>query len=95
MAAHVSANKCRNRVQARHKRAREVSGPYLPTTMGGIQAAHIDIAAQAAVQPLPDLFHAPTLNFYHLIPGFAMEHLRTSWTHFAASLPGLSKSLVT
>ena len=91
---HVAANKCRNR-QGRHNRSRELNGPYLPTTMGGINAAHLDIAALAAVHPIPGLPHAPAVTYCHTTPGFATEHLRLSGTLSAASLPGPCRELIT
>ena len=60
--------------------------------MGGIHAAHVDIAAQAAEQPPPDLPHAPTVNFCRVNPAFTQDHLRTSWTQSASTLPGPAKA---
>jgi hypothetical protein len=71
-------NKCRSRLPARHIRTREVDGPFLPTTMGGIHAALGDIARETVAHVNPTLPHAPAINFCLYNPAFTMEHLRMS-----------------
>jgi len=74
---------------------REVDGPFLPTTMGGIQAALEDIARDTATQPSQVAPRAPAINCCVLNPAFTMEHLRTSGAQSTASIPGPSKAFVT
>jgi len=95
LAAHVAARKCRNRMQARHNITRELDGPYLLTTMGGIQDALGDIATHAVAHPFPVVPLAPVVNFCLLNPSYTVEHLRTSGAQFAASSPGPAKTIVT
>jgi len=94
LVAHVAANSFRPRLQARHNRTREVIGSYLPTTMVGIHAAHVDIAAHDAEQPLPDLPHAPAVHFCRHHPRFTRDPLRTSGTQSSSSLPGPVKASI-
>jgi hypothetical protein len=90
LAAHVAANKCKPRRASRHNRTREVDGPYLQTTMGGIQAALDDIARDEAAQPNPQMPHAPAIIFCLANPSFTMEHLRTFGAQSSTSIPGPS-----
>ena len=83
------------RLPARHNRVREVDGPFLPTTMGGMQAALSDMAREAATHPHPAAPHAPVIFFCLTNPTFTMDHLRTSRAQSSASLPGPCRSLVT
>jgi len=95
LAAHVAANKCRTRRPSRHNRTRELDGPFLPTTMGGIQAALADIARAAEAAPHPQAPHAPAINFCLANPSFTMEHLRTSGLQTSTAVPGPSRALIT
>ena len=94
LAAHIATNKCRSRLQARHKRTREVDGPFLPTHMGDIQAALGDLARAASSQPNNAAPHALAINFCLLNPAFTMEHLRTSGAQSSVSIPGPAKALM-
>ena len=91
----MASNKCRSRLKARHNKVREVDGPFLPTTMGGIQAALGDLARTATTHSHPAAPHALAVNFCLLDPNFTMDHLRTSELQPSASLPGPSRALVT
>jgi hypothetical protein len=94
LAAHVATKRCRPHLQAHHNRTREVTGPYLPITMGGIRTAHLDIAAHAAEQPPPGLPHALAVNFCRVNPAFTRDHFRTSGTQSASALPGPAKTSI-
>ena len=72
-----------------------MDGPFLLTTMGGIQTAMGDIARDSATQVNPATPHAPAINLCVLNPTFTMEHLRTSRAQSASSIPSPSKALVT
>ena len=97
LAAHVATSKCRPCTQARHNRTREVEGPFLPTTMGGIHATLSDLAMGAAAKgnPSQTLPHASALHYCLLNPDFTLGHLRTSGAQAAASLPSPSRTLIT
>jgi hypothetical protein len=95
LATHIAANKCRSRRQTGFNKARELDGPYLPTTMGDIHVTMEDIATRAATQTNPVATYIPFVNFCLLNPAFIVEHLRMSGAQFAASLPNPTKTLVT
>jgi hypothetical protein len=95
LAVHVASNKCRPRLPARHNRVRKVDGPFLPTTISGIQAALSDLAREAPTHPHPVAPHAPAIYFCLTNPTFTMDYLRTSGEQTSASLQGPCRSLVT
>jgi hypothetical protein len=95
LAAHVSANKCRFRLHARHNMSREVDGSFLPATMGGIHAALSDLAREVAAHPLQAAPHAPAINFCLLNPAFTMNQLRTSGAQSSTSIPSPSRTPIT
>ena len=91
----MAANKCRTRRPARHNRTRELDGPYLPTTMAGIQAVLGDISRAAETAPNLQAPLASAIHFCMANPSFATEHLRIAGLQTSTTIPGPSRALST